>query len=127
MHQRGWRQLPNYGMWAGVGSFVKVQSYVLVCGFSAVIFRCFLTSPCVQDVGTILISTLGRLVPSSLSPSRLFSRRRQGYSHLSISANGNGSGHGSGSGSGGRGGRGRTDEREDENRLIDQLDEEWDD
>ena len=38
--------------------------------------------------------------------------RRQGYSALSVSANGNGRGrHGN----------------EDENRLIDQLDEEWDD
>lgn len=26
MHQRGWRQLPNYGMWAGIGSFVKVRA-----------------------------------------------------------------------------------------------------
>lgn len=25
MHQRGWRQLPNYAIWAGVGSFVKVR------------------------------------------------------------------------------------------------------
>lgn len=24
MHQRGWRQLPNYAIWAGIGSFVKV-------------------------------------------------------------------------------------------------------
>ncbi len=77
----------------------------------------------VQDVGTILISSLGRLVPSSLSPSRLFGRRRQGYGQLSISANGDGGAHGSR----GRGERGRTEEREDENRLIDQLDEEWDD
>jgi cation-dependent mannose-6-phosphate receptor len=24
-HARGWRQLPNYSMWAGVGSFIKVS------------------------------------------------------------------------------------------------------
>lgn len=24
MHQRGWRQLPNYAIWAGVGAFVRV-------------------------------------------------------------------------------------------------------
>lgn len=23
-HARGWRQLPNYSMWAGIGSFIKV-------------------------------------------------------------------------------------------------------
>lgn len=71
------------------------------------------------------------MIPSSLSPSRLFGRnRRQGYSHLSISANGNGNGNSnSGSNStfrGGRRGEGGGRE-EDENRLIDQLDEEWDD
>jgi cation-dependent mannose-6-phosphate receptor len=42
-----------------------------------------------------------------------FMPRRRGYSALSISANGNG--------------RGRGNRAEDENRLIDQLDEEWDD
>lgn len=25
MHQRGWRQLPNYSMWAGIASFFKVR------------------------------------------------------------------------------------------------------
>jgi len=40
---------------------------------------------------------------------------RRGYSALSVSAHGN---------SRGRGSNGRA---EDENRLIDQLDEEWDD
>lgn len=24
MHQRGWKQLPNYSAWAGIGSFIKV-------------------------------------------------------------------------------------------------------
>ena len=24
MHARGWRQLPNYAIWAGIGSFLKV-------------------------------------------------------------------------------------------------------
>ena len=24
MHQRGWRQLPNYALWAGIGGFVTV-------------------------------------------------------------------------------------------------------
>lgn len=26
-HARGWRQLPNYSMWAGIGSFIKVSAY----------------------------------------------------------------------------------------------------
>jgi hypothetical protein len=25
MHARGWRQLPNYSMWAGIGSFISVS------------------------------------------------------------------------------------------------------
>jgi cation-dependent mannose-6-phosphate receptor len=25
MHQRGWRQLPNYAMWAGIGGFMRVN------------------------------------------------------------------------------------------------------
>ncbi|KAI9740694.1 MAG: Cation-independent mannose-6-phosphate receptor CI-MPR [Claussenomyces sp. TS43310] len=73
-HARGWRQLPNYSMWAGIGGFFK-------------------------DMFIIATSSCARLV-----------LRRRGYS--SISANGNGSSRGRG---------------EDENRLIDQLDEEWDD
>ncbi|KAI9870444.1 MAG: Cation-independent mannose-6-phosphate receptor CI-MPR [Pleopsidium flavum] len=81
-----------------------------------------------QDIFIITTSTLVSLLPTSLF------RRRQGYSHLSISANGNGNSnsHNSSGGSGGmfrgrdgREGRGRG--AEDENRLIDQLDEEWDD
>lgn len=27
MHQRGWRQLPNYAMWAGIYRFVAVSLY----------------------------------------------------------------------------------------------------
>ena len=49
--------------------------------------------------------------------------RRSGYNQLPTTANGNTSG-GYGRGGSGRG-RGRT--ADDENRLIDQLDEEWDD
>ncbi|RDW71245.1 vacuolar sorting receptor (Mrl1)-like protein [Coleophoma cylindrospora] len=78
-HARGWRQLPNYSMWASAGNFIK-------------------------DMFIIATSSCASIVP-----------RRRGYSALSISANGNSSG---------RGGR---NSRDDENRLIDQLDEEWDD
>ncbi|EGR48691.1 uncharacterized protein TRIREDRAFT_61584 [Trichoderma reesei QM6a] len=70
-HARGWRQLPNYSLWAGIGSFFS-------------------------DLFIILLSSCGRLLPS-----------RRGYQHL------------------GSGGVGRNSEAE--NRLIDQLDEEWDD
>ncbi|KAM7201130.1 cation-dependent mannose-6-phosphate receptor [Rhypophila sp. PSN 637] len=72
-HARGWRQLPNYSLWAGIWSFIS-------------------------DTFIILTSSCSRLMPS-----------RRGYRSLQISPNG----------------RGRT--RDDENRLIDQLDEEWDD
>lgn len=77
-HARGWRQLPNYSMWAGIGSFIK-------------------------DIFIIATSSCAHFLPS-----------RRGYSALSISPNGNSNG------------RGRH-RNEDENRLIDQLDEEWDD
>ncbi|KAF2243342.1 mannose 6-phosphate receptor domain-containing protein [Trematosphaeria pertusa] len=75
MHQRGWRQLPNYQMWAGIARFVA-------------------------DMFIILTSSCARFLPS-----------RRGYSRVSL-------GHDSGR-------RGRRNE--DENRLIDNLDEEWDD
>lgn len=77
-HARGWRQLPNYSMWAGIGSFIK-------------------------DFFIIATSSCARFLPS-----------HRGYSALSVSANGTGRG-------------GRHSHAEDENRLIDQLDEEWDD
>ncbi|KAL1653639.1 Cation-independent mannose-6-phosphate receptor CI-MPR [Didymella pomorum] len=75
MHQRGWRQLPNYAMWAGIWRFFS-------------------------DMFIILTSSCARFMPS-----------RRGYSRVSLGADSRG--------------RGRRDESE--NRLIDQLDEEWDD
>lgn len=96
MHQRGWRQLPNYQMWAGIARFVAVS-----CPFPP---HCYLrkkaanTPP--QDMFIILTSSCARFLPS-----------RRGYSRVSL-------GHDSGR-------RGRRNE--DENRLIDNLDEEWDD
>ena len=92
MHQRGWRQLPNYALWAGMVGFVG-------------------------DVVVILFGTCARLVPGMGG-----GRGRKGYSHLPTSGNGFGNG---GVGGGGGGGRGARDEQE--NRLIDQLDEEWED
>ncbi|KAF1364111.1 mannose 6-phosphate receptor domain-containing protein [Lizonia empirigonia] len=75
MHQRGWRQLPNYAMWAGIWRFFS-------------------------DMFIILTSSCARCMPS-----------RRGYSRVSLGADSRG--------------RGRRDESE--NRLIDNLDEEWDD
>ncbi|KAK1756290.1 mannose-6-phosphate receptor binding domain-containing protein [Echria macrotheca] len=72
-HARGWRQLPNYSLWAGIWNFGK-------------------------DIFIILTSSCARFLPN-----------RRGYHTLSGSPNG------------------RNRSREDENRLIDQLDEEWDD
>jgi len=82
MHQRGWRQLPNYGLWAGIFGFFS-------------------------DIIIILTSSCAGFLPS-----------RRGYNRV-------GNGIGSGGANGVRG-RGRQNS-EDENRLIDQLDEEWDD
>lgn len=78
MHQRGWRQLPNYSLWAGIGGFFK-------------------------DLIVISTSSCARCLPA-----------KRGYRRLS---NGTPT-------TGGR--RGRHDS-DDENRLIDQLDEEWED
>ncbi|KAE8844039.1 hypothetical protein PTNB73_08384 [Pyrenophora teres f. teres] len=75
MHQRGWRQLPNYAMWAGIWRFFS-------------------------DMFIILTSSCARFMPS-----------RRGYSRVSL-----------GQDSSRRGRR-----NEDEDRLIDNLDEEWDD
>ncbi|KAF1918119.1 mannose-6-phosphate receptor binding domain-containing protein [Ampelomyces quisqualis] len=75
MHQRGWRQLPNYAMWAGIYRFIA-------------------------DMFIILTSSCARFMPS-----------RRGYSRVSLGQE--------------NGRRGRRNE--DENRLIDNLDEEWDD
>ncbi|THX08714.1 mannose 6-phosphate receptor domain-containing protein [Aureobasidium pullulans] len=80
MHQRGWRQLPNYSLWAGIASFVS-------------------------DMFVILFSSCARFLPG-----------RKGYNRVGNNFN-NGS-------SAGRRGRSNSD---DENRLIDQLDEEWED
>lgn len=30
MHQRGWRQCPNYSLWAGMVDFIKVSILVLI-------------------------------------------------------------------------------------------------
>ncbi|KAI1483823.1 hypothetical protein K445DRAFT_319652 [Daldinia sp. EC12] len=73
-HARGWKQLPNYSLWASVWSFT--------C-----------------DLFVMVTSSCARFLPN-----------RRGYRYVSGSPSG----------------RGRSN-REDENRLIDQYDEEWED
>ncbi|KAK5940378.1 Cation-independent mannose-6-phosphate receptor CI-MPR [Knufia obscura] len=85
MHQRGWRQLPNYSLWAGMFSFVS-DMFQIIFG-----------------------SCLSRL-PST---GRLFNSKRGGYIRVSNEDR--------------RGGGGRGRSSDDENRLIDDLNEEWDD
>ncbi|KAI9736619.1 MAG: Cation-independent mannose-6-phosphate receptor CI-MPR [Cirrosporium novae-zelandiae] len=84
MQQRGWKQLPNFSLWAGIVSFFG-------------------------DIFIITFSSCARML------------------HIPMSRSG-GSGGGRYSFIGGSGAN-RTHSRnsDDENRLIDQLDEEWDD
>ncbi|CAI7596510.1 unnamed protein product [Penicillium discolor] len=91
MHQRGWRQCPNFSLWAGVFDFVK-------------------------DMFVIIFSSLGNLFRCKGSPT--------GDGYTRADSNGRG---GFISAIGGRGGRGQGRDVDAENRLIDQLDEEWDD
>jgi len=76
MHQRGWRQLPNYSMWSGIFGVLK-------------------------DIFFTLTSSCMRFLPG-----------RRGYSRVSLNSNSRSRGIHS---------------NDDENRLIDQLDDEWDD
>ncbi|KAJ5163474.1 uncharacterized protein N7500_005304 [Penicillium coprophilum] len=84
MHQRGWRQCPNFSLWAGVFDFVKGI-------FSAA-----------RDPPRVMVTLARTPVAAavSLAPSE---------------------------DEGGQGGRGQGRDVDAENRLIDQLDEEWDD
>ncbi|KAL4974471.1 mannose-6-phosphate receptor binding domain-containing protein [Aspergillus desertorum] len=83
MHQRGWRQCPNYSLWVGIMDFLKDMAIICLASLGR-IFR-FKRSPAGQAfVGTV-----------SQERGRFSSNR-----HRDVDA---------------------------ENRLIDQLDEEWDD
>ncbi|KAJ5165742.1 Vacuolar sorting receptor (Mrl1) [Penicillium coprophilum] len=94
MHQRGWRQCPNFSLWAGVFDFVK-------------------------DMFVIIFSSLGNLFRCKGSPTS------NGYTRAD--SGGRGGFIGAIGGRGGQGGRGQGRDVDAENRLIDQLDEEWDD
>ncbi|GME28044.1 Mannose-6-phosphate receptor binding protein [Neofusicoccum parvum] len=76
MHQRGWRQIPNFSFWESIWRFIT-------------------------DVFIILTSSCARFLPS-----------RRGYSRVSLNGDRN---------------RGRGRDSDDENRLIDELDESWND
>ncbi|GLI78096.1 cation-independent mannose-6-phosphate receptor CI-MPR [Penicillium ochrochloron] len=93
MHQRGWRQCPNFSLWAGMFDFIK-------------------------DMFVILFSSLGRCLRLKRSPSN------GGYVRADGDGRGGFIGAIGGRGVGNHGGRRDVDA---ENRLIDQLDEEWDD
>ncbi|KAI9672689.1 MAG: Cation-independent mannose-6-phosphate receptor CI-MPR [Alyxoria varia] len=81
LKKRGWYQLPNYTLWAGIFGFC-------------------------HDISLRLMSVCLRCLP-------MRSSGRKGYSRLG--------------GMNGSSVRGRGRDPDDENRLIDQLDEEWDD
>ncbi|KAL4756080.1 putative vacuolar sorting receptor (Mrl1) [Aspergillus foveolatus] len=83
MHQRGWRQCPNYSLWAGIVDFLK-------------------------DMAIICISSLGRFFHFKRSTTGRASAAADGLQHGQFAGN-------------------RRRDVDAENRLIDQLDEEWDD
>ncbi|KAL2360090.1 hypothetical protein RJZ56_007048 [Blastomyces dermatitidis] len=114
MHQRGWRQCPNYSMWAGAGSFVRDLFIILFTSLS----RCFRSSNFKSPTGYSRFSNGNHSVNNN--------DRRGGGLVGAIGGWRDGSGGRGGGGTNG-GGRGRRADVEEENRLIDQLDEEWDD
>lgn len=71
----------------------------------------------VVDMTIIFFSSIGRFIPGF---DRLFGGRKGGYNRLSLTEE-------DGYANGSAGGRGRRGGNEDENRLIDQLDEQWED
>ncbi|PQE13013.1 Mannose-6-phosphate receptor binding protein [Rutstroemia sp. NJR-2017a BBW] len=124
-HARGWRQLPNYSFWSGIGNFIKVS---LQTCFLRSKYQVFPRVASVRGDGDALLPTMEDIfIIATSSCSRCLPSHR-GYNALSISANGNGGSgrNGNGRSSGGGLGNGRRGS-DDENRLIDQLDEEWDD
>ncbi|EEH19822.1 hypothetical protein PABG_02081 [Paracoccidioides brasiliensis Pb03] len=99
MHQRGWRQCPNYSLWAGAASFLRDLSMIL-CSFLS---RCFRISK----------STAGY---SRFSNGNYDANDRHGGIIGAIGACAGTTGAQ----------RRRGPDVDAENRLIDQLDEEWD-
>lgn len=90
MHQRGWRQLPNYALWHGIVVFVK-------------------------DCVIILFSSCMRCMRD---------RKKSGRGYNQVDPSGDVNGYANARG---RPDHGRRSGELDENRLIDELDEEWHD
>lgn len=109
MHQRGWRQCPNWGSWKSLFDFLG-DAFIIITSSLAHTLRI--------PTGT----------GSGFSFNRAFNNSGGGYHRVgddSAGHVGGRTGEGGRAASVGRGGRGR--DQDEENRLIDQLDEEWDD
>ncbi len=77
-HARGWRQLPNYSMWAGIGSFIKVRICFCVQRSRQRII------PRVTSVRDGILPTMEVRPPSAVKKSRShMSRSSWESSHLS--------------------------------------------
>ncbi|KAN0079745.1 Mannose-6-phosphate receptor binding domain containing protein [Elaphomyces granulatus] len=98
MHQRGWRQCPNYSMWAGMVDFLKDTCIIIFSSLTS----CFRQRHTSGGGGYIRVND---------------SNRQRGGIIGAIGGRGRGADQG----------RGNRVDVDEENRLIDQLDEEWDD
>ncbi|RMZ84225.1 hypothetical protein DV738_g668, partial [Chaetothyriales sp. CBS 135597] len=98
MHQRGWKQIPNYEAWSATGIFLS-------------------------DITIILFSSCTQSLPSI---ARLFGGRRAGYHRVGADdrAAGAGARRRGLRGNGGGGGSSSSGDPDAENRLIDSYDEE---
>ncbi|KAI5294459.1 Cation-independent mannose-6-phosphate receptor [Ascosphaera acerosa] len=110
MHQRGWRQLPNYTLWAGLATLVRDMATSTLSCLTTVLHleRCF---PQLLERG--LRSGSGRAASSTRGGYGSRARGRGRYGRL-------------GSNDSVSPWSERVD-MDEENRIIDQLDEEWED
>ena len=72
MHQRGWRQLPNYSLWAGIFSFINVSIPKKLMSAELINLA--------KDIFVIMTSSCARMLP-----------RQRGYNQLPTSSRGRGS------------------------------------
>ena len=75
-HARGWRQLPNYSMWAGIGSFIKVSGNTCLQRTKHMIF------PRVTSVRDGILPTM-EVRPGRRSHKSYMSRSSWDSTHLS--------------------------------------------
>ncbi|KAK2767507.1 Cation-independent mannose-6-phosphate receptor CI-MPR [Arachnomyces sp. PD_36] len=118
MHQRGWRQCPNSALWVGILLFFKD---LIVLGFYSL-------SNCIRrnDYTSASSGGYSRTYANDSSNTGSGDRSNTSSGQQRSGLVGAIGGRGTGSGSGGRG-TGQRSNVDEENRLIDQLDEEWDD